>query len=122
MGTYFSIYYLALETGIQSDISNINEQIKYSAPLPNFGLVALFNLKKWLSLDANLGFFSLRTKDLEGTLYDFSGKLVFKPAKWFGINLSYQVFDIRVIFPFENVNTTVDYNFRGPAVGVNFDF
>jgi len=122
LGAYFNVYIMSLETGIQSDIGNINEKVKYAAPLPNFGLVAMFNLKKWLTLDANVGFFSLRLDDFDGTLYDFCGRLVFKPVKWFGINMSYQVFDIRVIFPYEDVNTTIDYNFRGPALGVNFNF
>lgn len=122
LGAYFNIYLMWLDTGVKSDLGSINAKVKYAAPLPNFGLVAMFKLKKWLDLDANVGFFSLKLNDFDGTLYDFSARLVFKPARWLGISLSYQEFDIRVSFPYEDINTTVDYNFRGPAVGVNFSF
>ena len=59
---------------------------------------------------------------INGSLFDFSVNLIFKPVKWMGLNLSYREFDIRVSFPYEGIDTTVDYNFRGPAFGVSFDF
>ncbi len=122
LGAYINIYLMWLDTGVKSDIGSIDAKVRYAAPLPNFGLVAMFKLSKWLDLDANVGFFSLKLNDFDGTLYDFSARLVFKPAKWLGISLSYQEFDIRVSFPYEDINTTVDYNFRGPALGVNLSF
>jgi hypothetical protein len=60
--------------------------------------------------------------DFGGTLFDFNMSLNFKPTNWLGLSVSYQEFDIRVGFPYESIYTTVDYNFRGPAVGVNFTF
>jgi len=45
-----------------------------------------------------------------------------KPARWLGISLSYQEFDVRCLFPEDKVNTVVDYNFRGPSVGLSFIF
>lgn len=82
----------------------------------------MFKLKNWLILDGNVGFFALKINDFDGTLFDFSLRLNIKPNYWLGLSLSYQEFDIRVGFPFEEVYTTVDYNFRGPALGVNFTF
>ena len=122
LGAYFNLYLMWLKTGVNSDIKNIDAEVSYAAPLPNFGIVAMFKLTNWLYLDGNVGFFSLKVNDFDGTLFDFSVRLNFKPTKWFGLSVSYQEFDIRVGFPYESIYTTVDYNFRGPAFGVSLSF
>lgn len=122
LGAYFNLYLMWLKTGVRSDLGNIDAKVNFIAPLPNFGIVAMFKLKRWLFLEGNVGFFSLKVSDFDGTLYDFSVRLNFKPTKWLGLNVGYQEFDIRVGFPYESINTTIDYNFRGPAFGVSLGF
>jgi hypothetical protein len=122
LGAYFNLYVMWLKTGVYSDIGNIDTEVSFAAPLPNFGLVAMFRLNSWLHLEGNVGFFSLKMDDFDGTLFDFNMSMNFKPLHWLGLSVSYQEFDIRVGFPFESIYTTVDYNFRGPAVGLNFTF
>lgn len=111
-----------LESGVKSDIGSINANVKMAAPLPNFGLLASFRLTKWLNMNGGVGFFSLNTKDFGGSLYNFDISLMTKPVRWLGISLSYQEFDVRVLFPSDEINTVVDYNFRGPALGLSFIF
>jgi hypothetical protein len=122
LGAYFNLYLMWLQTGVSSDIGSIDTKVNFAAPLPNFGLVAMFRLNSWMHLEGNVGFFSLKMDDFGGTLFDFNMSLNFKPTNWLGLSVSYQEFDIRVGFPYESIYTTVDYNFRGPAVGVNFTF
>ena len=122
LGAFFNIYFMWLDTGIKSDIGNVDAKVRLLAPLPNVGLIAMFKLNSWLSLNGDVGFFSLHTKDLKGSLYNFSANLLFKPLSWFAFDLSYQEFDIQVQFPYEEINTVVDYNFRGPALGLSFFF
>jgi hypothetical protein len=122
LGAYLNIYIMSLGTGVRSDLGNIDAKVNFTAPLPNFGLVALFKLKEWLYINGNIGFFSLYLDDFNGSIYDLSARLMFKPMKWFGIDVSYQEFDIMVVFPNDDIQTTIDYNFRGPAVGLNFMF
>ncbi len=122
LGAYFNIYFMMLETGIRSNRNSIDEQVGLLAPLPNFGLLIGFKLNKWLYLDGTIGFFSLKTKDFGGALYNFGISLVFKPAHWLGLNLSYQEFDVNVFFVSNKINTVVDYNFRGPSIGATFIF
>ncbi len=122
LGAYLNIYVMMLNTGVKSDLQNRNLGVKMTAPLPNFGLVAMFRLTNWLSLDANIGFFSLHTKTFGGTIYDLNISFLFNATKWLGFNLSYQEFDINVFFPSNTINTNIDYNFRGPALGVQVKF
>lgn len=122
LGFYFNVYLMFLDTGVKSELGAINANIRVAAPLPNFGLLASFRLTKWLNLDGEAGFFSLSTSTFEGSLYSFNISLMAKPVRWLGINLSYQEFDVRFLFPEDKVNTVVDYNFRGPSVGLSFIF
>lgn len=122
LGFYFNVYLMFLETGVNSEIGSINENVEFVAPLPNFGLIASFKLTKWLYLNGGVGFFSLHTSYGGGSLYNFDISLMARPVRWLGINLSYQEFDVRVDFPMNDVYTVIDYNFRGPSVGLSFFF
>ncbi len=122
LGFYFNIYFMFLDTGVKSDLGTINSNVKLAAPLPNLGLLVSFRLTKWLNLNGGLGFFSLNTKDFGGSLHNFDISLMSRPLPWLGISLTYQEFDVRLKFLSGNINTVVDYNFRGPSLGVSFIF
>ena len=47
---------------------------------------------------------------------------VFDITKWMALSRSYQKFFVRALFPDDRINTTVDYDFKGPAVGLNLYF
>jgi hypothetical protein len=122
LGLYFNLYVMDLGTGLQSDIGHIDANVKFFAPLPNFGLIADFKLYRWLHLAGNIGFFSLHTNSFGGNIFDLNTSLIFKPAKWVGLSISYQEFDVSIFFQSSKITTRVDYNFRGPALGMHFIF
>ncbi|RLD38399.1 MAG: hypothetical protein DRI83_02600, partial [Bacteroidetes bacterium] len=70
----------------------------------------------------DVGFFNLQLSTFGGSMYSFDVALDFKPAHWIGITISYQEFDVNIFMPSGEINTTVDYNFRGPALGLSFLF
>lgn len=122
LGFYFNIYFMLLETGVKSEIGDRSPNVELIAPLPNFGIIATFKLNKWLYLNGEIGFFSLHTSTFGGSLHSFNLSFMARPVKWLGINLSYQEFDVRAEFLSDNIRTDVDYNFRGPSIGLSFFF
>lgn len=122
LGAYFNIYLMALKTGVNSEYGDIDASVNLLAPIPNFGFIAMIKLTNWLHLDGNVGFFSLYTSDFGGTIYSLNVSLLFKATEWLGFSLYYQEFDINVFFPSNSINTTISYNFKGPALGVKFTF
>ncbi len=122
LGAYFNIYFMVLETGVYSNSKAIDANVELLAPLPNFGLLVAFRLTNWMYLDGSIGFFSLQTKDFGGAIHNYNVSLVFKPIHWLGINLSYKQFDVNVNFLSNNIETVIDYNFRGPSLGLSFTF
>ena len=122
LGAYFNIYFMMLETGVYSNSKTIDADVGLLAPLPNFGLLVAFRLTDWLYLDGSIGFFSLQTKDFGGAIHNYDVSLVFRPIHWLGINLSYKQFDVNVNFLSNNIETVIDYNFKGPSLGLSFIF
>ncbi len=122
LGVYFNIYIMNLDTGIKSDIGDINSKVNVTIPLPNFGIVGMFKLNNWLHLDGEIGYFALHTESFGGSIFTLNGSLVFRVARWLGISLSYQEFNVMAFFPTDGINTEVNYNFRGPALGVSVNF
>ncbi|MFK5856047.1 MAG: hypothetical protein QM503_07950 [Bacteroidota bacterium] len=122
LGVYFNLYGMMIETGFSSDNTDLNPNFKFIAPLPSFGIVALFKLNKWLQIHGDVGFFNLQLSTFGGSMYSFDLALDFKPARWIGITVSYQEFDVNIFVQDEHINTTTDYNFRGPALGLSFIF
>ncbi len=122
LGTYFNIYVMPIKLGVRS--STFERSLDYGivAPLPNIGLVAMFILNKWLAIHGNMGFFSIYVDALGGYINDFKVALLFKATRWLNFNLNYQKFDVHVVFPTENIDTSVDYTFQGPAVGITLVF
>jgi hypothetical protein len=52
--------------------------------------------------------------------------LVFKPIDWFGLSLSYELFDVNVSDRYDIGDTdipySIKYHFSGPALGLSFNF
>ena len=128
LGGYFNIFLMDLQTGVYTEGSRIDEKLEYLLPLPNFGLIASFELLPWLYFAASVGFFSLDLKSnyFAGSIYNLNTALVFKPLHWFGVSLSYEIFDVDVSDRYDIGDTyipySVKYHFSGPAAGVSFNF
>ena len=128
LGAYFNVFLMDLGTGVYTEERKIDETLEYLLPLPNFGLIANFEITSWLYFDAAVGFFALDLKDIyfSGSVYNVNAALIFKPIEWFGLSLSYEMFDVSVSDQYDIGDTyipyTIKYNFSGPALGLSFDF
>jgi hypothetical protein len=128
LGAYFNIFFMDLGTGVYTKSNIIDEKLDYFLPLPNIGIIANFELLPWLYFDGSIGFFALDLKDsnFSGSVYNLNGALIFKPLHWFGVSVSYEMFDVDFSDRFDIGNTyipySIKYHFSGPAVGVSFNF
>lgn len=128
LGAYFNIYFMDIGTGVSTGADIIDEDISFVAPLPNFGIIANFELTHWLFFHANIGFFSISLEDIPfgAGIYNISTGLVFKPTKWLGINMNYEMFDVNIDTAFDigssEIPTNIEYHFKGPALGLTFEF
>jgi len=128
LGAYFNIFFMDLQTGVYTKGNNIDEELEFLLPLPNFGLIANFEIAPWLYFDFAVGFFALDIKDIyfSGSIYSLNTALIFKPLNWLGLSLSYEMFDVNVSDRYDIGDTyipySVKYHFSGPALGLSFNF
>lgn len=122
LGMYFNVYFMNLSTGFKSENIDINENLGVTLPLPNIGLAAIFPVTNWFKIHANVGYFGISFEDFGGNINNFELSFEFKPIHWLGLNLSYQSFDISIYDIEDGIDFIVDYNFKGPAVGISVNF
>jgi len=123
LGFYFNLYLMYIKTGINTEVGDINGELGLTVPLPNIGVIGMFKLTKWLNFNTTLGIFSLNTKNFGGTIYSLNVSFLFKPAHWMGISLSYREFDVSFYDSLtQDTSYEVEYNFKGPALGLMFIF
>ena len=114
---YFNLYLMDVRTGVESEGLQIKEEADITAPLPNFGVIGAFRFNPWLQLDGGLGYFALNTSGFGGRLSNLFARFNFRIWRWFSVSIGYERFELRVNFQEEQVNTLVEYDFRGPAFG-----
>jgi hypothetical protein len=119
---FFNAYILNLSTGFKAAHINIDAKLGLTVPLPSFGLAAIFPVNNWFKVHANVGYFGLALDDIGGSINSFNVSLEFKPIRWLGLNLSYQSFDINLYETVDKIDYIVDYNFKGPALGLSINF
>jgi len=123
LGFFANLYVIALNTGFSTINENKSEKLALTMPLPNIGFVGSFKLTKWLMFYGSIGVFSLNTEDYGGLISNYNLSLGIIPARWLVINLSYTELNIRVYNNIEKeIDAVVEYNFRGPAIGLSFKF
>jgi len=118
LGTYINFYIMPISLGIRSNYNNADHNLSVIAPLPNIGLIAMFKLTRWLSVYSSMGFFSLYTRYLGGYIQDLNISFPIRITHWLGVSVNYQRLFVHAIFPDQAVDTYVDYDFKGPAVGI----
>lgn len=122
LGAFINVYFANVKVGINSDVFEIKKSTQYYAATPNFGIIASFKLKQWMSISAGIAFFFLSTEDWSGSFQDLQVTADFYPTKWLGLSIGYQSFNIQGTFPEEKFTAHLKYSIQGPAFGLKFTF
>ena len=122
LGAFINLYIVTARTGISSKLFEIQESSQYFAATPNIGFLASFEILNWLTLSGAMGVFFLNTPDWSGAFHDAQVTLDFFPIKYVGISVGYQVFDVKGEYPEKNYTAYVNYNLKGPTLGLKFTF
>ena len=122
LAAYINIYFMKIKTGVRSNIIDLDDKVEFVAPLPNFGLLGSFRITPWLTFKGGIGLLFFNTENYSGSIHDMHLGFSFKPTRWLGLDAGYQVFDVRVTFPSENIRTHIIYNIKGPSLGVSLNF
>jgi len=131
IGAGLSLQDLAL--GIQGTASSpnpgavINSTLDSTAPLPtlNIGFNYAFS-DNWL-FQSRLGWLAVEleldtNEDLSGEIINANVGILWKAFRNVGFFAQYQVFDLNVDYGDAGVRFAIDYDYKGPVLGVNVNF
>lgn len=105
----------------------INSRLDTTAPLPtlNFGFNYAFadkwmfkSMLGWLAVELDLG----SGEDLSGQIINANVGVEWQAFKNVGFFANYQVYDVDVDYLDKNVRFAVDYDYKGPVLGVTASF
>ena len=122
-----------LSLGIQGTASSpnpgeiINSTLDSTAPLPtlNIGFNYAFS-DNWL-FQSRLGWLAVEleldtSEDLSGEIINASAGIWWKAFKNVGFFAQYQLFDVDVDYADAGIKFAIDYDYKGPVLGVNVNF
>jgi|GEM_PF-1513199 len=122
LGFYINFYTLTVASGVKSDLGNLNESFRITAPLPNLGLMFKYQLGKRFSLGGNYGFFFLKIGNYKGSINNLSLNINYRIAKWLNMGVGYYVFNLNIEAREKNFTGIIDYTYQGPFIGTSFQF
>jgi len=122
LGAYANVYLMNLRTGVKASGDKIEENVKFLAPLPNFGLIVHFQVTNWMDLSGRFGMFYLSIDDFSGRINDVGINAGFRVTDWMNVNLGYKIFDVSLLIYEKDIKTILEYNFRGPSIGIALTF
>ena len=113
-----------LNFGIAAGEVDISESGNVTAPLPTITLGLDWAITpKWIA-NLDLGWFDIKIDNVKGKITEFRGGVTWKPFENVGFNLAYNFFDVtgEVTSEEGNFRGRVEYDFKGPMLGVVLTF
>jgi opacity protein-like surface antigen len=85
-----------------------------SEPLPTVGLFFNYAFSPEWYLRSNVGVFAFDIGDIDGTIFDFSGGVEYRPWQHVGLGLSYIYTSADLTITDDNAKTDIEYDYNGP--------
>ena len=113
-----------LKFGIAAREVDIEEDADVTAPLPTITLGLDWAITpKWIA-NLDLGWFEIKLDNVKGKITEFRGGVTWMPWENVGFNVAYNFFDVegKVTSEEGNFEGRINYDFRGPMLGVVVTF
>ena len=98
------------------------ESEEVTAPLPHFGVSWAYAFTPSLMTEVRAMGFAIELDNIDGSLYEVSGDLIWQPWEHFGVGLGLRFFNANVKATKEDLNGEFDLRYFGPALSVVMNF
>ena len=98
------------------------ESEEVTAPLPHFGVSWAYAFTPSLMTEVRAMGFAIELDNIDGSLYEVSGDLIWQPWENFGVGLGLRFFNANVKATKEDLNGEFDLRYFGPALSVVMNF
>ncbi len=111
---------LRAETNIGS--GEINDNLDFTAPLPDLGLWNKFLISKKLAIYSNLNYLSLKIDNIKGRILSYNASLSYNVIPNLNLNLGYTGLNFRVDIEKERLNGFLKWGYNGPTITAMYAF
>lgn len=127
----FGIHYTEISQQLKASLDVDGEPVgggalkgsaSVDAPLPVFGLRALWNIGGDFWLDASGQYFALSIDEYDGNLQDYRIAVTWQPRKYLGVGIGYNAFSVNVDVEKDRFNGSLDWGYRGPQIYYSASF
>ena len=122
LGLFVNFYVLTVASGISSSTEPLNESFRVTAPLPNFGAQAYYEINDWFGISGFFSLFFLSIDQFSGSIHTLSGQMDFYLTRWLDAGLGYYFFDLNLEVSKTQFTGLFDYIYKGPYLSLGFRF
>lgn len=108
-------------TGQSSDL-DLDDRANFTAPLPDLGLWGTWAFHSRWALNAEMGFFAVRIKDIWGRLVSGNFSVQYRIGDHWGADLGYTFFRVKVNLDGERLQSNLKWSYNGPSLMVSYRF
>jgi hypothetical protein len=120
LGLFVNFYALTVASGVRSESERINESFRVTAPLPNLGAQAYYQINKWFGVSGIFSLFFLSIDDFAGSIHTLGAQADFHLTRWLRAGLGYYFFDINLEVSKSQFTGLFDYLYQGPYLSIGF--
>ena len=96
--------------------ATVGSEATVAAPLPVIGARGMWNLGGNWWLDGQVQYFQITFGDVDGSLLNYRGSVLWQPRKWFGIGAGYDSFGVDVDVNGDRFAGALDWTYSGPQL------
>ena len=122
LGVFANFFLVTLDTGVSSNLEQINESFKVPGALPNFGVIPSYKLSENIGLSGIVSLFFLNMEDYGGSIHSVGIQLDFNLTRWLDLGFGYYLFDVTIEATESDFSGIFEYTYQGPFLGVGFRF
>lgn len=124
------LHYTAFEASLRAEVTvpgggateSRGGRASVDAPLPVFGLRAMWRMGGDWYLDAQGQYFALAIDNIDGRLVNYRGAVIWQPRKSLGLGIGYDSFTVDVDTKKDRFRGSMDWTYSGPQIFLSFGF
>jgi putative salt-induced outer membrane protein YdiY len=119
---FVNLYTTFVSSGINSNLEKLNENARFPAIFPNFGLIPYYKLTDRIGFSGIISLFIMNMDNYSGSVHNMGAQLDYHVTPRLDLGIGYYLFDVTMEMKESTFTGIFDYTYQGPFIGLAFRF